>query len=139
MGALRLAGASRVEAEDCAQEALTRVLVHWPRVRRGSNPAGYAYRAAFRILRRSRQRRLPVLGRPQQSPPPDDQVVLAAAVQAALAGLSRRQRECAVLVFYVGWSTDEVAGILGIRPPTVRVHLHAARMTLRAQEVEPDG
>jgi RNA polymerase sigma factor (sigma-70 family) len=60
--ALELAGAPRPAAEDVAQEAFARMLTHWRRVRTGSNPAGYAYRTAFRLLSRSRRsRQVPTL------------------------------------------------------------------------------
>lgn len=137
-GALRLAGASRSEAQDLAQEAFTRLLVHWPRVGRGSNPAGYAYRTAFRLLRRAARRR-PQLGPAGAVMSAEDHVVLRSAVVETLAALSRRQRECAVLVLYVGCSTEEAAAILGIRAGTVRVHLHAARTALQAHHDEPSG
>src|SRR5205823_3740447 len=51
--ALRVAGTiDRAAAEDIAQEAFARTLGHWRRVRQGTNPAGYVYRVAFRLLRR---------------------------------------------------------------------------------------
>lgn len=55
--ALTLAGASPSAAEDLTQEAFARMLTHWGRVRRGSSPAGYAYRTGFRLLHRSRRGR----------------------------------------------------------------------------------
>ena len=55
--ALTLAGAAPPVAEDLAQEAFARMLTHWRRVRRGSSPAGYAYRTGFRLLHRSRRGR----------------------------------------------------------------------------------
>ncbi|MCA1692656.1 MAG: hypothetical protein LC733_10840 [Actinobacteria bacterium] len=48
-----LTGARRDDAEDVAQEAFARTLSRWRRVRTGSNPPGYVYRVAFRLLRRA--------------------------------------------------------------------------------------
>ena len=52
VGVLRISGAHGTAAEDLAQEAFARTLGHWRRVRQGSNPAGYVYRVAFRLLKR---------------------------------------------------------------------------------------
>jgi RNA polymerase sigma-70 factor (ECF subfamily) len=62
----------------------------------------------------------------------EDAVVARQAVESVLGRLTRRQRECAVLSLYLGFTTEEVADLLHIRPSTVRVHLHAARASLSA-------
>jgi DNA-directed RNA polymerase specialized sigma24 family protein len=49
--ALEIGGLDRASAEDVAQEAFARTLVHWRRVRLGTNPPGYVYRTAFRLSR----------------------------------------------------------------------------------------
>lgn len=54
---LRLATGSADDAEDLAQEAFARTMVHWARVRGGSSPLGYVYRVAFRLQQRRRLRR----------------------------------------------------------------------------------
>ena len=42
-----------------------------------------------------------------------------------------QQRACVALCLQAGYSTDEAAQILGIKPATVCVHVHRARATLR--------
>ena len=50
------------EAEELAQEAMTRVLERWDRVREMDSPTGYVYRTALN-LQRKRIRRLAVRAR----------------------------------------------------------------------------
>jgi RNA polymerase sigma-70 factor (ECF subfamily) len=51
----------------------------------------------------------------------------------AVLALPANQRAVIHLYYYEGYSTDEIAGILGQRPGTVRSHLSRARAALRAQ------
>jgi RNA polymerase sigma-70 factor (ECF subfamily) len=125
----------RGAAEEVAQEAFVRLLVRWRSV---DDPAAYLYRTAFRHQRRRRIRASRGRDLEQQAAPPaatttmEDAVVARQAVESVLDRLTRRQRECAVLSLYLGFTTEEVADLLHIRASTVRVHLHAARTYLSA-------
>ena len=150
--ALELAGAPRPAAEDHAQEAFARMLARWHRVRRGSNPAGYAYRTAFRLLGRGRvdvvTTPLPVEGdgRPEGRSPNvpasvlvspsagalDVAVTSQVTADAVLAAMPPRRRACAVMCLVVGCSTGDAATALGIAEGTVRKHLADARVDLRS-------
>jgi RNA polymerase sigma factor (sigma-70 family) len=57
-------------------------------------------------------------------------------VEAAIAGLSRRQRQSVVLYYLADLSVHEVAGVLGISEGSVKAHLSAARGKLRARMEE---
>ena len=58
----------------------------------------------------------------------------------AVQALPRDQREAVVLFYYEDLSTEEIAGIVGAAPGTVRVRLSRAREQLRKRlEVERDG
>jgi RNA polymerase sigma-70 factor (ECF subfamily) len=57
---------------------------------------------------------------------------------AGLARLSPNQRAALVLHYYVGYSTKEIAGILGSSAATVRVHLSQGRKRLRRNLEERD-
>lgn len=57
--------------------------------------------------------------------------VAASEILEALARLSPRQRAAVVLHDHVGYSTREVAAILGSTAATVRVHLSQGRRRLR--------
>jgi RNA polymerase sigma factor (sigma-70 family) len=135
VSALQLAGAGQGDAEDIAQEAFVRVLARWRSI---ADPAAYLYRTAFRL--HGRHRRRTARGRSMEAssfreglPTVEDTVLRRRAVVEALARLTRRQRECAVLYFFIGFSTEEVANLLRVRPATVRVHLHDARQVLNPE------
>jgi RNA polymerase sigma-70 factor (ECF subfamily) len=51
----------------------------------------------------------------------------------AVLALPAKERAAVHLHYYEGYSTDEIAGILGQRPGTVRSHLSRARAALRGQ------
>jgi RNA polymerase sigma-70 factor, ECF subfamily len=128
--ALELSGSSRPTAEDVAQEAFARTLWHWKRVKRGTNPAGYVYRVAFRLFRRDRRQDLPLVGEPV-SPDIAAEVTLSLEIERALQAMSPAQRKCAVLCLAVGLSTKEAARALGIAESTVRKQIERARGDLR--------
>lgn len=59
-------------------------------------------------------------------------------VEAVLA-LPANQRSAVHLHYYEGYTTDEIAAILGQRPGTVRSHLFRAREALRRYLTEDEG
>lgn len=54
-------------------------------------------------------------------------------IERALAALSPKQRAIVHLFYYEGYSTTEIAEIIGDAPTTVRSHLHRARKALRIE------
>lgn len=114
-------------ASDAVAEAFAQLLGRGNEVRA---PERWVWRAAFKIARgelKERGRRQP-LGADQSyemSDPPGD-------LLRALATLSPKQRASTILHFYAGYSTKEVAEILGSSAATVRVHLSQGRKRLRA-------
>lgn len=130
---LRLAGASLESAEEVAQEAFVRAYGGWPRISRGLSPAGYIYRAAFRIWARRRRHdaRQASTAVEHARPGVDEEATTRVTVLAVLAALPPRQRACAVLHLQAGLDHQEIARILHMRPATVRVHVHHARQALR--------
>jgi RNA polymerase sigma-70 factor (ECF subfamily) len=137
--ALQLSGASAATAEDIAQEAFARALVHWRRIRRGPNPPGYVYTTGFRLLQRAQRRAAPSIALP--TPPtvgatPGDSTestaITVLAVEGALATMPPRRRACAVMCLIVGVPVADTATALGIAPGTVRKHIEEARRDFRA-------
>jgi RNA polymerase sigma-70 factor (ECF subfamily) len=138
VGVLRVAGTvDKTAAEDVAQEAFARTLSHWRRVRQGTNPAGYVYRVAFRLLHRR--------GGLPTSPLDDNDVQVAApgpgteataianvVAVSTLEAMPPRRRACAALCWYLGFTSEEAGDILGIDAATVRTHLERARRAAAA-------
>ena len=140
---LRLAVAmtgSPAEAEDLAQEAMTRALERWPRVREMSSPAGYVYRIALN-LNRSRLRRLRLrlegLREPRHPAHADPETI--GSLVASLGSLPRGQREALLLVEWLGFDAPEAGEILGIAPSSVRSRIHRAKAALRIEGGEIGG
>ncbi|HTX01950.1 MAG TPA: sigma-70 family RNA polymerase sigma factor [Acidimicrobiales bacterium] len=140
--ALEISGTGRATAEDVAQEAFARTLVHWRRVRHGSNPPGYVYRVAFRLARR--RNGLPLedalppeehgLGRyggTQSGADIAEEATLRTGAAAAIAAMPPARRSCAVLCLAAGMTTREAARALGIKESTVRKQIERARADLR--------
>jgi RNA polymerase sigma factor (sigma-70 family) len=132
--ALYLVCGSRDEAEDLSQEALVRVWERWDRVQRMDDPVGYLYRTAMNLLR-SRARRLATAARRVVRLSGDPDVIAATedrdVVRRALAHLTLRQRTAIVLTEYLGYSNEEAAGLMSVRPVTVRVLTSQGRASLR--------
>ena len=134
--ALYLLTRDAYEAEDLAQEAMTRALERWDRVGTMDSPAGYVYRTALN-LNRKRIRRLVVAARRALSdvPPQDDSGTVddRQDVRQALTSVSPREREALVLVDWLEMNAEEAGHLLGIAPGAVRVRLHRGRAKLRDQ------
>jgi RNA polymerase sigma factor (sigma-70 family) len=110
---------------DAVAEAYAQCLQRGPEVR---SPSKWVWKAAFRIAagqlkERGRQAEL------QDVPfdPPEAAVEL----MWALRQLAPRQRAVVVLRFYGGYRPIEIAEIIGIAAPTVRVHLMRGLRRLR--------
>src|SRR2546422_1252760 len=123
--AMYLLTGDRSEAEDLVQEAMARTYERWDRVGQMGSPAGYVYKSALNLYRR-RQRRSKLVPLPWPAPAPDPAEVagIRGDVRHALQSLSRQQREAVVLVEWLGFDSEEAAGLLGIRPSSVRTRLH---------------
>ena len=136
--ALEIAGAEGAWAQDAAQEAFARALVHWRRIRTGDNPAGYVFRTAFRLLNKERAARRRMRaeavaeGDAGALPGPESTVLARMTLGQALEVMPERQRQCVGLCLYLELGADQAADILGIEAATVRVHLHRARVKLRS-------
>lgn len=120
-----------MEAEELAQEAMTRALERWDRVSTMSSPAGYVYRTAVN-LNRSRLRRLarPLRWSRESARSSDAEPEVIGSLVAALTALPRGQREAVLLVEWLGLDAREAGRILGISPSSVRSRVHRAKASL---------
>ncbi len=123
-------------ADDLVQTTLTKVLLHWPRVRATADIDRYVRAIlvkAFLTERRlgwSRVRLANVV--PDASVLPDSDVEDRALLRVALTGLPRRQRAVIVLRFLCDLSVQDTADVLGCTPGTVKSQTHHGIAALRA-------
>ena len=147
VNAVALVSGSFAAAEDAVQEAIVRA---WTSRESIESPAAWVAVAAMNLSRsawrrtfaerKARERLIEVAA--VAANPSDDRVDVAR----ALADLPRRQREVAVLRYFLQLSTDETATALGVSIGTVKNSLAKARVSLATalretddMEVTPDG
>ena len=147
VAALSLVCGDRSAAEDAVQEALARAVLTQ---RRGTidSLAAWVRVVALNQLRnrwrtRSREQRATQLLADTQVPlGADDEVERSMDLVAALASLSRRQREAVALHYRLGLSVAETAQAMKVSDGTVKTLLSRARAALGAalrDEEEDDG
>ena len=116
-------------AEDCVQEAMTRVHRHWRRVRQDGQPAAYAHQAvvnaALSWRRRRRIQEVPLSPAEQAGGPASEQVGLGLdgvdeTLLAALRSLPPRMRAAVALRYLEDRSEAETAVLLGCSVGTVK-------------------
>jgi RNA polymerase sigma-70 factor, ECF subfamily len=132
--ALVLLTGDAFDAEEIAQEAMTRVLERWDRVATMGSPTGYLFRTAMNLYR-NRLRTLRVrahrLFHDQPTADHSSMVSDQQDVRAALTKLSRAEREALVLIDWQEMDAAEASLALGITSGAVRVRVHRARAALR--------
>lgn len=139
--ALLLVTADPHEAEELAQEAFARAWARWDQVSKMGSPVGYVYKSALN-LHRSRLRHFAVEVRRRTRGQEQDPVESAGTtllVRDALMELPLGQRQAIVLVDWLGYSAEEAAKILGIRPSSARSRISRARASLRESLGGNDG
>jgi RNA polymerase sigma-70 factor (ECF subfamily) len=112
-------------ASDAVAEAFAQALGRRGELR---SPSAWIWRTAYLVARgelKSRAGEASTVDVPVEMPEPVRDIVV------ALKGLSPNQRTAVLLHDYAGRPTREVAGILGVAPATVRVHLLNGRRRLR--------
>lgn len=131
-------GARPDEAEDLAQQTLIRCYSAWDRVQQADNTEAYVYRMLVNQLRDARRTRWwkGRVDQEQDQPIADssDQVVLTDAIERALGGLSKDQREVVVLRYFVQLSEAQTSAALGIAAGTVKSRLSRALAKLATSE-----
>ena len=132
--AVALACGSVPAAEDAVQEALARA---WSRRRAPEDLGAWVVTVALNHTRSGwrRDRRLVADDVDRPTITPDAAATLD--LQAAVAGLPRRQREAVVLHYYLGFDVRSTAACLGVAEGTVKTALHRARTAL-AEDLTPE-
>ena len=142
---VRLLGVARDDREDVAQEILVRVFRHLGTFKAGRSFRGWLYRVSVnavhdhrnRLSRRARRESPWTEGldeTPDDARAPRDHAIARQqrrVLEAALGGLSERERAVFVLVELEGLERREAARALGITSITVRRHLSRAHASLR--------
>lgn len=135
VGVVALAAQSRMDAEECVQEAFLRVLSRWQHVSQLESPEAWVRTVAFRLLSNRRRkarnavRALLRHGLPPAEPPPNpDRVDVADAMRQLPLG----QRQVVVMHHVLGLSVEEIARALNVAPGTVKSRLSRARVSLAA-------
>ena len=131
-------GAEPHEAEDLAQLTLVRCYAGWDKVSGADNRDAYVYRMllnALRDVRKSRWWRSRSDVEPELAPhgrieDGTDAYAVSDAVNRAMAGLSKVNREVVVLRYFVQLSEAQTAAALGIPVGTVKSRLSRAMSAL---------
>jgi len=134
--ALYVITGNRSEAEDLMQDAFVKLLERWDSVQLMDDPTGYLYRTAMNAFRTRYRRGLMALRRiallePRQRDLFSD-IEIQDDVRQAISALTPRQRAAIVLTVLVGYSAEDAAQIMAIRPSTVRALTTQARERLRS-------
>ena len=140
--ALYFVTGDREEAEDLSQDAFLKLWERWPTIDEIEDPTAYLFRVALNGLRMRRRRAAIALKRQLTLGEPRDEFAdadMRADVRSLLLTLSPRQRAAILLVDLVGYPSEQAAGILGVRPSTVRNLVSQGRTTLRANEGAHDA
>ena len=118
------------EAEDAVQETYLRYLEKRPEFQDENHEKAWLLKVTANrcksILRQNRRHPAVELLDVYPAPEGDTRELVEAVLE-----LPANQRAAVHLHYYEGYSTDEIANLLGQRPGTVRSHLSRARETLR--------
>lgn len=139
---LYLITGDRGDAEEIMQDSFVVVFERWDRVRGMDDPEGYLYRVAFNTQNKHRRRAKRALQRGLHIKPPADEFAAVenrSVIASALAELTPRQRAALVLTELLGYSSEEAASVMRVRPGTVRVLAHQGRVTMRRHMGDADA
>jgi RNA polymerase sigma factor (sigma-70 family) len=140
--ALYFVTGNRQDAEELMQDAFLRLWERWDKIGRISDPTAYLFRVGlngFRMRRRRASMTVQKLVPVTQERDLFAEAEMRADVQRLLLGLTVRQRAALLLVDLLGYSSEQAARILRVRPSTVRALATKGRRALRATEGARDA
>jgi RNA polymerase sigma-70 factor (ECF subfamily) len=127
----------RALGEELAQEALLSAYKNWPRIASYDDPGAWTRRVVANLATsswRRRAREARAILKVRRARRPDAELVTTdIAFWAEVRALPARQAQCVALHYLEDRSVADIARVLGIAEPTVRVHLHTARRELARQ------
>jgi len=137
---------SVIDGEDVVQEALVKAIEAFPQMEPVANPEGWLFRiahnAALDFLRRRRRRKaahsdedLEMVADSVNAA--DDRQVAAASLRTFMQ-LPVTQRSSVILMDVLGYSLQEIGGVMDTSIPAVKAALHRGRARLRELASEPD-
>ena len=142
--AARMTG-SVIDGEDVVQEALIKAIEAFPEAAPIANPEGWLFRiahnAALDYLRRRARRETAGLDEETDMADPADPVAdrqIAAASLRTFMRLPPAQRSSVILMDVLGYSLQEIGGVLDTSIASVKAALHRGRARLRELADEPD-
>ena len=131
-GALALTLADADLGSLAADEAMTRAVQKWDKVKTFDNPQGWVYRVGLNWAQSWRRRRIRERERPiSYASEPMDPAGFNPVIAEALHKLSVEHRTVVVCRYYLDYSTDQTAAALDIAPGTVKSRLTRALDKLR--------
>jgi RNA polymerase sigma-70 factor (ECF subfamily) len=143
--AARMTG-SVVDGEDVLQDALLKAIEAFPAAGPLANPKGWLFRIAHNtaldfLRRRARQEAIHSAEDPDMIVDPTDAIhgrQAAAASLRTFMHLPAAQRSSVVLMDVLGYSLEEIGGIMDTSIPAVKAALHRGRMRLRELAGQPE-
>jgi RNA polymerase sigma-70 factor, ECF subfamily len=137
---------SVIDGEDVVQEALVKAIEAFPQAGSIANPEGWLFRIAHNaaldfLRRRARQE----ASRADEDPdmivdpatPTKDRQIAAASLRTFMR-LPAAQRSSVILMDVLGYSLEEIGGVMDTSVPAVKAALHRGRARLRMLAQEPD-
>jgi RNA polymerase sigma-70 factor, ECF subfamily len=137
---------SVVDGEDVIQDALVKAMEAFPRAGPLANPEGWLFRIAHNasldfLRRRAREHAAHIDEDPNMMVDPitpvSDREIAAASLRTFMR-LPAAQRSSVILMDVLGYSLEEIGGIMDASIPAVKSALHRGRARLRELAEEPD-
>jgi RNA polymerase sigma-70 factor (sigma-E family) len=130
-------------AQDATATALSKLFLHWPKIRRAGAEDAYARTVLRRVLiddsRRPWRREEPSAELPDVPRAAEAGYEERAHLLAALMELPIKQRQCVALRYWLDLSVEHTAQELGISLSAVKTHTHRGLARLRAALVDAGG
>ncbi len=134
--ALYFVTGNRDDAEELTQDAFLRLWERWDDIDRIEDPTGYLFRVALNGFRMRRRRAAVAVRKLVPVSEPTDaflEAEMRADVRRLLLEVTPRQRAALLLVDLLGYSSEQAARILRVRPSTVRALATQGRRALRTE------